>query len=147
MSLTALRIANLREVERDVWIGGQPSAEQLREAAAAGLKTVVNLCGSHECGWDEQQVCESLGLRYSHVPVTGACDLTRDSSQALHDALHDCPRPVLVHCGSGMRVGALFALKARHVDGAGPEEALELGRRAGLGGGLEAAVRALLAQD
>ena len=37
-----------------------------------------------------------------------------------------------MHCASGNRVGGLFALKAFYVDGKTPEEALEIGRSAGM---------------
>ena len=49
---------------------------------------------------------------------------------------------VLIHCASGNRVGALVALHARGT-GATPDEALALGKAAGLAG-LEPAVRARL---
>ena len=40
--------------------------------------------------------------------------------------------PAMVHCASGNRVGAMLALKAAWIDGASPEEALQLGVDAGL---------------
>ncbi len=46
--------------------------------------------------------------------------------------------PVLLHCRTGNRVGALLALRAS-MQGASDEEALEIGRKAGLGS-LETAV-------
>ena len=38
----------------------------------------------------------------------------------------------MVHCASGNRVGALFALKAFHLEDADVESALASGREAGL---------------
>ena len=138
-----IRIPGLRRLSDDVWTGGQPDAGQLREARQAGLQTVVSLCPAGECGWDEKRVAESLGLHYVMLPVGAACDLTEDASRTLHDLLESCDKPVLVHCGSGNRVGALFALKAFHVDRKTPEESLAQGRAAGLTG-LENAVRGML---
>jgi uncharacterized protein (TIGR01244 family) len=136
-------IPGLRRLSDEVWTAGQPDAGQLRRARQAGLKTVVSLCPAGECGWDEKRVAESLGLRYAALPVGAACDLTEDASRKLHDLLETCDKPVLIHCGSGNRVGALFALKAFHVHGREPEDALAHGRAAGLTG-LENAVRNLL---
>ncbi|MDR5880476.1 hypothetical protein [Caballeronia sp. LZ032] len=40
--------------------------------------------------------------------------------------------PVIVHCGSGNRVGALFALRAAWVKGVDVPKAIEIGRQHGL---------------
>jgi uncharacterized protein (TIGR01244 family) len=136
-------IPSLRRLSGEIWISGQPDAGQLAAARDAGLRTVVSLCPAGECGWDEKSVAGSLGLEYATVPVGAACDLTPAAAHQLHELLESCAKPVLVHCGSGNRVGALFALKAFHVHGHAPEDALAHGRAAGLTG-LENAVRALL---
>jgi len=52
---------------------------------------------------------------------------------------------VLVHCGSGNRVGALLALRAS-LDGADDEKALALGREGGLSS-LEGVVRERLDEN
>lgn len=137
-----LDIPGLRRLSADVWTAGQPDTEQLREASDAGLKSVISLCPAGECGWDEKREAESLGLRHHSLPVGAACDLSEEASRRLHDLLEACEKPVLVHCGSGNRVGALFALRAFYVHGLAAEDAVARGRAAGLAG-LETAVRAL----
>lgn len=141
-----LSIPSLRKLSDEVWISGQPDAGQLAAARAAGLRTVVSLCPDGECGWDEKSTAGSLGLAYATLPVGAACDLTPAAARRLHELLESCAKPALVHCGSGNRVGALFALKAFHVHGHTPEDALARGRAAGLTG-LENAVRALLTSN
>ncbi|MGE0387291.1 MAG: sulfur transferase domain-containing protein [Gammaproteobacteria bacterium] len=143
-SIENLNLPNLREIERGLWASGQPTEAQLRWAATAGVRTVINLCPAGECGWDERATAGSLGLAYVSIPIGGAADLGHAAAQALHDALSSCDRPVLLHCGSANRVGALIALKSALIDRAPAEAALEHGRAAGLQG-LEPAVRALLA--
>jgi uncharacterized protein (TIGR01244 family) len=141
-----LPIPALRKLSGEIWISGQPDSGQLAAARGAGLRTVVSLCPAGECGWDERSVAGSLGLDYAPLPVGAACDLTPAAARQLHEILESCAKPVLVHCGSGNRVGALFALKSFHVHGHAPEDALAHGRAAGLTG-LENAVRALLTSD
>ena len=70
--------------------------------------------------------------------------LTDANAYALRTALAQSSGPVLVHCASGNRAGALLALvQAR--DGAPVDQALQLGRDAGMTS-LEAPTRALLEQ-
>ncbi|MDF3030901.1 MAG: hypothetical protein K0R03_1459 [Moraxellaceae bacterium] len=115
--------------------GGRPRPEHLREARDKGVRTVINLCPPAETGdYDEPALVAELGMRYINIPVAGAAGLTRENAQQLADALRGAgpEHPVLLHCQSGNRVGALVALKARFVDGLSPEAALAAGRAAGL---------------
>jgi len=113
--------------------GGQVTAEQLAEAAAAGFRTVVNLRTSEEpLDWDEPARVEALGMRYVALPIAGADDLTRENAEELARILDEAQRPLLLHCGSGNRIGALFALKAFYLEGKDAESALRVGLDAGL---------------
>lgn len=123
---------------------GLPSEDELREAHGGGLRTVVNLCPVREQKFDEGALVASLGMRYEHIPIAGAPDLTRENALRLARILSDpASRPVAVHCASGNRVGALFALKAFFADGCDPAAAIAAGRAAGLNA-LEPAVTAVI---
>jgi len=126
--------------------GGQPTATQLQQAAATGITTVIDLRQPDEDrGFDEAGVTAQLGLHYVRIPVAGATGLTPANVQALHTALAEADGPVLLHCASGNRVGALLALlKARQ--GMPVDQALQFGRDAGMTS-LEAKTRTLLEQD
>ena len=134
-----------RELFTGVLTGGQPSVEQLEAAAGYGFRTVINLRGASEGGTGREEV-EQAGMSYVSIPVEGVAGLTVENAQALVDALNVAEYPLIVHCGSSNRVGALFALKAFHLDGRSAEDALEIGRRAGLTR-LESAVRTRLRRD
>jgi protein tyrosine phosphatase (PTP) superfamily phosphohydrolase (DUF442 family) len=70
--------------------------------------------------------------------------LTEANALLLSAAMNELgAQPMIIHCASGNRVGALLALKAYYVDHASKEQALELGERAGLKG-LKSAVDAQL---
>ncbi len=117
-----------------VYAGGQPQPEQLASASQAGVRTVINLRRPDERGTrGEQDRVEELGMTYVSIPISGADDFDAQNAQALSDALEQAERPVIVHCGSGPRVGALFAMRAFYVDGLSVEEALEVGRASGMG--------------
>ena len=124
--------------------GGQPTDEQLAVLAEAGFRTVINLRQPDERGTvGEAEKVAQLGMTYVALPIGGVDDLSEENAIALAAALDEAARPALLHCGSGNRVGALLALKALWLDGAGAEEAMEVGRQAGLTR-LEPAVRKLV---
>lgn len=126
---------NARQVQDGVFAAGQPAPEQIRAAARLGIRTIVNLCAKGECGWDEAATVREAGLRYLHIPVCGPEDICESKARELHELLGEAGlRPMVVHCGSANRVGALFALQAFHCEGRDMESALELGRKAGLAG-------------
>ena len=125
---------------------GQPTPEQLEQLARDGVRTVINLRAPGEPDqYDERAAAERLGLRYVAIPVAGAQDLTREAVRRFSDELTQAQAlgPVLIHCASANRVGAMVALEQGWHQGAGMAAALELGRAAGLAG-LEPTVADLL---
>ncbi|MEM7050141.1 MAG: sulfur transferase domain-containing protein [Acidobacteriota bacterium] len=135
-------VPNARQPADGVVSGGQPTADQLAAAQEAGFQTVINLRTEGEPGARQAEV-EAFGLSYVELPIAGAAGLTRDNVEALAEILEEVQKPALLHCGSGNRIGALFALKAFWLDGEAPEAALEKGLDSGLTR-LEPKVRELL---
>lgn len=124
---------------------GQPTAEQLVAAKAAGYKRIVNLRpASEDPSFDEEAKAKELGFDYIAIPISGPADLTEDNARKLLAALADRDQmPMLVHCASSNRVGGLLAVGRAKVEGQDAEAAIEEGRAAGLTK-LEPAVRTLL---
>lgn len=113
--------------------GGQPTADDLARLQAQGVHTVIDLRGEQEDrGYDEAAEAQRLGLRYIALPIAGKDDITPANAASLHALLERQDGAVLLHCASGNRVGALLALGAARIDGASPQDALALGREAGL---------------
>ncbi len=138
----AIDIPNARRPWPGVLVGGQPTVEQLEAAARAGYRTIINLrAPGEQGGWDEVPKAAELGLRYEAIPIVGIEGLNAENARKLATIVDDPEAlPVMVHCASGNRVGALFALKALHVDGEDAGKALAIGLEAGLTR-LEGAVR------
>jgi len=125
---------------------GQPNAEQLALFAEAGYVAVVDLRGESENrGLEEAAAVEVLGLDYVNLPISGADSISWENASKLEEILSSYDGPVLVHCGSGNRVGALLAL-SKSKNGADDEEAAAYGRSAGMTS-LESVVKARLAED
>jgi uncharacterized protein (TIGR01244 family) len=113
---------------------GQPTPEDFKALAAAGLKHVVSLRpASEDAGFDEAALAAQLGLSHTVIPVAGPDDLTLARAKDLDAALSAAQgEPVLVHCASSNRVGALLALRAGWLKNRGVEESLAIGRSGGL---------------
>lgn len=136
--------AELRQPRDRLLTGGQPDAQQLQDAAKAGVTTVIDLrAPQEERGYDEQATAEKLGLRYVRLPINGAGDINEANARTLDRLLKQDAGMTLLHCASGNRAGALLALARARVEGASNEDALQFGRDAGLGS-LEPLVRKAL---
>ncbi len=127
-------IRNAKQPFPGILTGGQPTDEQLMLAAKAGIKTVINLRSEREMsGLNEVGKVTLLKMNYLSIPVDGAAGVSEKNSQRLAEALSNPELyPVMVHCASGNRVGALFALDANKRLGLSKDEALAVGKRAGL---------------
>ena len=124
--------------------GGQPTPEQLDRLREEGFKTIINLRTDAEPGAKEGLEAEKAhGFQVVHIPVAGKKGVTEENARRVAEALANAQGKVVIHCASGNRAGAMIALKAYYVDGKSVDEALALGRAAGLTH-LEEAVRAYL---
>jgi len=128
-----------------VTTAGQPDEAALQKVADAGYVAVIDLRGIDEDrGYDEKGAVEALGMNYISLPITGADAITYENASLLDETLSGIDGPVLLHCASSNRVGALLSLR-EHMHGASPEEALSLGTEAGLSG-LRATVETRLSE-
>ena len=111
---------------------GQPDQETLDMAAAAGIRAIIDFrMPGEDRGMDEEAETAARGMSYVSFPISGPADMTYEKAAELDRLLTGTEGPVLMHCISGNRVGALFALRAS-MKGASDAEALEIGERAGL---------------
>lgn len=125
-------LPNRKDPLPGITTAGQPSADQLAAAAAAGYKSVIDLrTAGEDRGMDEKATAERLGMSYANLPIKGATDITYANAAALDKLLSKAEQPVLVHCASGNRVGALLALRAK-LGGADNDAALALGVAGGV---------------
>lgn len=145
MPIVELVLTPSRPQQHDLLSGAPPTDAELAAAKAAGVRSVLDLRPAAEgSAVADAARAAASGLAVQRIEVAGAAGLTRENVLAFA-AIVDAPAraPLLVHCATGNRVGALTALKAAWLDGMAPQAALELGRSAGLTK-LEPAVRAAL---
>ena len=112
---------------------GQPDVVALQVFADSGYVAIVDMRGLDEDRGmdDEKGIVEGLGLEYVAFPIDRADEITFDKARELDELIRAYDGPVLVHCASSNRVGALLALR-HSLTGASDEEALQYGRDGGL---------------
>ena len=124
---------------------GQPDQAALEVFNESGYAAIIDLRGENENrGIDEKAAVESLGLDYVLFPIVGRNDISFENAAELDKLIESYDAPVLIHCGSGNRVGALLALR-QSLNGADDEAAVAYGKEGGLTG-LEVVVRERLSE-
>jgi uncharacterized protein (TIGR01244 family) len=132
-SLPADSIPNYRIVAPGVAAAGQPSRETLAKLKELGFGTVITLRTAKEAPVvaEERKIVEDQGLRYVAVPVTAETFSLADVD-GVRKALDEAGgTPVLLHCASSNRVGAVWGVIARE-RGASAGEAEDEAKKAGL---------------
>lgn len=113
---------------------GQPSEAALKVFAESGYVAVIDLRTDGENrGFDEARVVDELGMDYVSMPIASADDINFDNASKLDTLIASYDGPVLVHCASSNRVGALLAL-ADFENNGDKDMALAKGKAAGMKG-------------
>ncbi len=105
-------IRNFLQLTDNLLTGGMPTADQLGDAARAGVKLVVNLApfDPETDLHDEAMVVRAAGMEYLNIPVDWENPKSSDLDAFIGamDANHD--RQVLVHCRANYRATGFAAL-------------------------------------
>jgi uncharacterized protein (TIGR01244 family) len=115
----------------DVLLGGQPTPEGLVNARDDGVTLVINSRPDSEMTFDERSVVEGLGMRYLSLPFVPAT-LNDELVTTFLAEMRQRQGRVLVHCSSGNRVAALWAMYEISELDVDPETAVDRARQAGL---------------
>jgi uncharacterized protein (TIGR01244 family) len=127
-------IANARFPVPGVMTAGQPTGDQLQLLAEEGYHTIIDLRPAEEPhGFDEPAAAKDNGLAYVNVPVTPAT-LDQATLDRFLGAMRGARKPVIVHCSTASRVGALFYAWLVLEQKETPARALEKAKAIGLHG-------------
>jgi protein tyrosine phosphatase (PTP) superfamily phosphohydrolase (DUF442 family) len=110
-TLETAELGSLQRVHRagDVWLASQPSAADFELLKGLGIKTVVDLRHPGELtAFDERATVEGLGLAYLSLPFQGASEMSDPVLDRARELLRTAERPLLFHCASANRVGAVW---------------------------------------
>lgn len=88
---------------------GQPSAEDFAEAGKRGIKVVLTLRTEGEVDWNEPETVKGLGLEFHRFAFRAPDTLTDEIFDGSLKILANSKQsPVMLHCGSANRVGAVW---------------------------------------
>lgn len=125
-------ISNATFPEPGVMAAGQPTGEQLQLLAEEGYKTVIDLRPAEEPhGFNEPEAAHQNGLAYVNIPVTLE-NLDQAAVDKFLETMKKAERPVLLHCASSNRVGALYYAWLVLEKGVPAKEAMAKAKAAGL---------------
>lgn len=98
----------------DVVVAAQITPDEVAEAAAAGIRAIINNRPDGEAPDQPDSAtiaaaAASHGLAYRHIPVVSG-RMSAGDVTAMEQALAELPRPVLAFCRSGTRSTHLWAL-------------------------------------
>ena len=92
-----------------IFLASQPQPADFEQANKGGVRTVINLRHKSEItGFDERKVVEGLGMVYENVPWNGPDELTDEVLDRTRGLLKSAEGPILLHCSSANRVGAVW---------------------------------------
>ena len=110
---------------------GMPTAEQMKTVAEAGVQVVINLALKTSQGAldNEDQLVESLGMKYIHIPVEWS-NPTQQNLEDFFNAMESQKgNKVLVHCQANYRASSFIMLYRVHRLGWKKEEAIPVMER------------------
>jgi len=109
-SFPSIKISNFGQMDANFYRGARPKAEDLKNLAALGIKTVIDLTdNSRE---REQPAVEAAGMRYVNIPIVDKAYPTMEQVNAFLKVVNDpATGKFFVHCAGGRhRTGVMGAV-------------------------------------
>ncbi len=113
-----------------------PDEDQIRQAVDQGFRSLVNMQTSDEkdkLKLDpdvEGEIAKDAGLAYLHHPVDGE-KLSTEVVDEFRRKAAGLPAPVLVHCASGKRSGAMVMMHIGSQQGMSGQEVIDKAEKMG----------------
>lgn len=118
---------------KGVFLASQPSPADFEQAKQGGVKTVINLRNaSEQKDFNEKAFIEGLDLTYHNAPFGSPDELTDTKFEEVRSLLREAERPILLHCSSANRVGAVWLAYRVLDEGATIDQATQEAQTVGL---------------
>lgn len=109
-------MSQFRPVESGIFIGPQPTPQDLDDARQQGIKTAIDFRLPSETATSNETLALSAGLDYINIPVNKAM-LSESQIGDLDAAMQTKQGPFLLLCATGMRAALLLALSTAKKSG------------------------------
>jgi len=104
-------MAQFKQLDNMIFIGPQPSIQELEEAKHQGIRTVIDMRLPNETARPNSELAAEAGLAYVNIPVNRAA-LSISQVNEFDRVIKQHAGPFLVHCATGARA-ALMILVSR----------------------------------
>ena len=102
-------MTNFKQIGDGLFIGPQPSGQDLLEAKHRGIQTIIDMRMPGETATPSADLVGNYGLRYVNVPVNKKAPSEQQIDE-LKEAMQRTPGSHLLHCATGTRAALLLAL-------------------------------------
>lgn len=126
-------------VTPNIATSGALTRDGIQELVKHSFQTVIDLRNESEGTPSEKKAVEAVGITYINIPVTSE-GINELQLTTFKQALEQAVPPVIIHCATGNRAGAMWTAY-RLNEGVAPEIAFREGRAAGMNAGMEEKVR------
>lgn len=131
---TPIELAGVPHLSRDhsIYVSGCPTTEGLEALKARGVKTVIDLRTDKELSEDYPETVKKLGMNYVHLPMASDAMTEQQADNYLEAVRRYGDQPILDHCGSANRAGAMHGLYLATERGCSIDEAVKRAKQAGM---------------
>src|SRR5437868_569806 len=125
--LQAHQIPNFSQVQKDMYRGGRPSAQDLKDLKAMGIKTILNVENDDQAVAEETKMAAALGFKFVSVPTASWKKPKDDKVDLVLQTLHEPKNyPIFIHCKHGQdRTGMMIGLYRVEAEGWRAEDAYQ----------------------
>jgi uncharacterized protein (TIGR01244 family) len=112
-------VTNYAHVETTVACAGATTPAAMEAVKRLGYKSVINLREATEQGADideEAQAAKAAGINFVHLPLNSQSPDPAVVPRFLAAVTDPANQPAFIHCASGNRASALWAIKRVQVD-------------------------------
>lgn len=119
-------IDNFTQVDGHLYRGAAPGRRGLREVAALGVTTIVDLRAEADLRVHDE-LLDELGLNRHHIPIRDGQLPDEEQTARFLRIVEESEGPVFLHCGAG--VGRTGAMSAFYLNATGQADGTDAARR------------------
>ena len=112
-------LPNFHQINENLYRGGQPTAEGIRQLAELGIKTIITFREMREKVRREKEIAEENGLRFINLHLSNWFATKDEEIHAVLEVIRNpVHQPVFIHCKRGAdRTGTIVAVYRMMFDG------------------------------